>query len=836
MLRSSCHQSVLIFFFLIIGQNVLGERFVIKPDSIDSVRRSIYHLYEQTNSARSLLKEGETIACLKLCQQALEVYQNFPGSERYLGYILSYKAHCQRELGQLELSRISHLLVDWFAIKNNDKQLIRSNQINKYSLESDDGNYIKAGEVLLKQLKDIESKTNQDGKGIILNNLARNSLETGDLNNAKEYFDRLDCLIQSDQICDEFSEALFNRNYGYYYHVLGDLDSAQYYLEKALILYEKAHPRGHYQIAYSYNYLAKLFVDQGSLEKGLSSFQESLAIFQNDTTRKNLELYEMNRVSYETVYLSCVSSFIEFINSLLTDRNRLIDSMDLEQIYKLVQSAEDRINTFVFAQPTSSSVFTLTNKVRGLFDAGIQLALSLYRLTSENRYLDQAFEWSVRAKGYSIRVMAEKELQVLQEPELKSLFLERKRLMANIRVHSKSDAEFLTPSKVDSLMSWSRKLEEYADSLHFPTVKSLETIQSLSKHWNESLISYHVFDDSAVAFLLDNGKVKVEQLILPVGFRDSVSIFKSMIYCDRPGIYSNTDVMMYDQLGHHLYQILIKPLRSLSKSKDLIIQPDDYLLGLPFEMLIAKTSKGSKEVPSFRDLEYLTRKLQIAYWVGSGSNLRPEKRSSDKIMLIECPKNSNNSDSFGEVQYLKSLFLSHCGLGNLTDFGAIHIASHYYMNESQAMESGLVCSAESIDPYFKLWDLLLEDYSGAKVFINGCNTGSGKVYSGQGLMSMSLIFGLDGAEEVISHLWKAPDETSEAIALDFYENGIPKDYSKRLRKSKMNYLKLAPAGMDHPHFWGGLVCAAKPTKKVDWYYWLVLFVVFGGGVLFWTRK
>jgi len=72
---------------------------------------------------------------------------------------------------------------------------------------------------------------------------------------------------------------------------------------------------------------------------------------------------------------------------------------------------------------------------------------------------------------------------------------------------------------------------------------------------------------------------------------------------------------------------------------------------------------------------------------------------------------------------------------------------------------------------------------------------------------MSLIIGLVGAEEVISHLWKAPDETSEAIA-----------------------------GMDHPHFWGGIVCAAKPTKKVFWYYWVVVLVIFGSEGLLWQRK
>ena len=103
---------------------------------------------------------------------------------------------------------------------------------------------------------------------------------------------------------------------------------------------------------------------------------------------------------------------------------------------------------------------------------------------------------------------------------------------------------------------------------------------------------------------------------------------------------------------------------------------------------------------------------------------------------------------------------------------------------------------------------------------------------------MSLVFGICGAQEVISHLWQASDEVSKDLAVDFYDKGIPQNFSRRLQRVKKNYLKTAPAGLDHPHFWGGMVCAAKPTKRIVWYYWVVVLtlVALGGGVLLWRRK
>jgi len=100
---------------------------------------------------------------------------------------------------------------------------------------------------------------------------------------------------------------------------------------------------------------------------------------------------------------------------------------------------------------------------------------------------------------------------------------------------------------------------------------------------------------------------------------------------------------------------------------------------------------------------------------------------------------------------------------------------------------------------------------------------------------MALVFSISGADEVIAHLWKAEDKVSENLALKIYQKGIPANYSKRLYRVKKEYLKVSPAGFDHPHFWGGIVCSGKPTKKSPGYWWVIT-VIFICAIMLLKRK
>jgi LPXTG-motif cell wall-anchored protein len=88
------------------------------------------------------------------------------------------------------------------------------------------------------------------------------------------------------------------------------------------------------------------------------------------------------------------------------------------------------------------------------------------------------------------------------------------------------------------------------------------------------------------------------------------------------------------------------------------------------------------------------------------------------------------------------------------------------------------------------------------VVMSACNSGSGTLYQGEGLMSLARGFILAGAASVIKTAWDVNDEVSATIISAFYYNlskGMQKD--EALRKAKLDYLKASPPSQANPYYW-----------------------------------
>ena len=88
------------------------------------------------------------------------------------------------------------------------------------------------------------------------------------------------------------------------------------------------------------------------------------------------------------------------------------------------------------------------------------------------------------------------------------------------------------------------------------------------------------------------------------------------------------------------------------------------------------------------------------------------------------------------------------------------------------------------------------------VVLGACNTGSGTLSRGEGIMSMERGFILAGASSVIRTFWDINDDASAKIMIDFYyhlSRGRSKDESLRL--AKLAYLNTAPPAYVNPWYW-----------------------------------
>jgi CHAT domain-containing protein len=134
-----------------------------------------------------------------------------------------------------------------------------------------------------------------------------------------------------------------------------------------------------------------------------------------------------------------------------------------------------------------------------------------------------------------------------------------------------------------------------------------------------------------------------------------------------------------------------------------------------------------------------------------------------------------------------------------------HLAMHSVSDSTNSKYSYLLFDTHSDtieDGKLYNYEISLTRINSPMVVLSACNSGTGTLYHGEGLMSLARGFILAGASSVVRTAWKVNDETSAKIISRFYYNlseGMRKDEAMRL--AKLDYLDASPPVWSSPYFW-----------------------------------
>jgi CHAT domain-containing protein len=128
------------------------------------------------------------------------------------------------------------------------------------------------------------------------------------------------------------------------------------------------------------------------------------------------------------------------------------------------------------------------------------------------------------------------------------------------------------------------------------------------------------------------------------------------------------------------------------------------------------------------------------------------------------------------------------------------------------------------------------------VVLSACNSGTGTLYYGEGLMSLARGFTLAGASSVVKTAWEINDEASSSIIAGFYQylaKGMEKNEAMRL--SKLEYLKFSSPSAMNPYYWAayevlGDNAPVAHNLKGIWIILLVAGIIVAGGMLFYLNR
>jgi CHAT domain-containing protein len=332
----------------------------------------------------------------------------------------------------------------------------------------------------------------------------------------------------------------------------------------------------------------------------------------------------------------------------------------------------------------------------------------------------------------------------------------------------------------------------------------------------------------------------------------------------------------FQTVGYRLYKKLIDPIKSYLISNKVFISPDNILSYLPFEIIPTSIVQG-KGI-RYRDISYLMNDLDISYTYSAtfmAESVKKENSRSNRLIAfapdypepidIQSVLKSRQAGMriLNDLPFarLEAKYVSDITGGTLFENNAakesvykneagkydiIHLAMHTLLNDKDPMHSTLIFSQRNDsleDGYLKTYEIYGIPLNAKMVVLSSCNTGTGQLYSGEGILSLARGFIYSGSQSVIMSMWEIEDKSGTQIVEGFYKN-LKRGYTKSvaLKRARIEFLKNADQLRAHPYFWSTLVVYGNNAplyffNKLKIIIVIIVAILFLSlGFYFWKRK
>lgn len=256
----------------------------------------------------------------------------------------------------------------------------------------------------------------------------------------------------------------------------------------------------------------------------------------------------------------------------------------------------------------------------------------------------------------------------------------------------------------------------------------------------------------------------------------------------------------------------------------------DNLIALGGGIYSSNGEGSTRGQPSFRGIEIeLKDKEKLAL---KAYNTPLEYYTAQQLRWADLPGTEREVAAINEKIYGKKNTEIYTGLnvseanlksfsknGNLKKFSSIHLACHGYYDPEYPAYSAVVFSEVSgklkdsnDDGYMSVEETALLSLQSEIVVLSACETGLGRMVSGDGVIGLTRAFQVAGSNRVLVTLWPVSDEATEAFMISFYAKvRAGMSYSRALVRVKEEFRRSDGSGasgdVDYsaPYYWAGFV-------------------------------
>ncbi len=486
----------------------------------------------------------------------------------------------------------------------------------------------------------------------------------------------------------------------------------------------------------------------------------------------------------------------------------------------------------------SSKLFQV-NESHQRSEQALDLAFALYETTPDSIHFWRAFQISEQARSVVLResLQDQKAQNFAGIPD--SLHVYERELKINLSLLRKSVIQLATSQdssshelevkkeKVFELEQAQQQLSALLES-QYPTYYKLKyqtsdliSMADIREHLlsdYQVLVEYFVGQRSLYIFKIDRQGLDFIRIDNDFQLQQQVEILLRSIR----DLHS-TPIATFESVAHALFDELVRPL-NLKAGQSLLVIPDGILSHLPFATLLMD-STGST---NYKTLPYLIRDHAISY--GYSLTLLRDRQAErvegprQKPFLGVAPiyRNSRNyaflnhsesgidqiqqelgGDKLVSHEATKEKFLS---IAN--DYQMIHLSSHAQALDSLPVYSWISFSDAELpnedDHKLYLSEIYALRIPAELIILGACETGTGQLKNGEGVMSLARGFVHAGCQSVVTTLWPVSNNATNQIMSGFYRylvTGSSKNAA--LRQAQLDYLNHESTDVQgaHPFFW-----------------------------------
>lgn len=746
------------------------------------------------------------------------------------------------------------------------------------------GNYHQA---LDNYLQSVEKGKNTLNKVTIYRNLANIYYLTNDFTDARLYY-----RLALDESLESFGElhpetAWTYLKFGEFLSLNGNSSEALTYLNKSLQIFQKVFGDKNPNIATVLKYIANHYQRNDDDKNALVYFQKSLIAafnsfnsedyFDNPVVAKNeMNYFILNSLSGKALSLKKLYQ----VNKKHPDYLKAsADAYDVS--IKLIEMLRS-------SYQNEESKLMIADNEKSTFRNAIEVSVELYNLTNDQKYLEKALELSEKGRSAVLLAnirnlearqvgkipdnMREKENSLKEEIGLYDKLVYEEKIKPNAdngKLTLWNNKLFELNNRYDSLITYfEREYPAYYKMKYDNSVMGIHQIQNkLDK--GQVVIEYAMNDTLFLyAFIITHSNVTLETIPLSSVFFKDIHTLTEQLSGKSFINYTRADYDLFIEASRRLYKILIPENLKRQTPEELIIIPDGELGYLSFDVLL--TEEPSADNTGYRNLPYLIRKCAVNYapsatmmfgefnankqgsreavaFAPSYENMKGVpvssilSRQSANSFLLPIPGAQDEVNNLKKIfrcrvisdaEATKENFKKYAG-----SYSVLHLAMHTLIDDDNPLYSKLVFyrnKPSGEDNLLNTYELFSMQLDAQLAVLSACNTGKGKLFSGEGILSLSRGFFYAGVPSVIMTLWAVEDRSGADLMTSFYKYlKEGKTKNEALRLAKIDYLQSSDQVRAHPHFWAAylsigntkpLVGVAKPIP-------LTYYIIGSGAVI-----